>query len=162
MPGRIRRAVTRAGRWRGDLPPDVEAVGAAVLDAAYFVHSALGPGMLESAYRRGLAVALRNRGHEVEEEVWLDFVFEGVVMPRAFRMDVVVDGRVVVEVKAVEAVLDVHTAQLVSYLRMSGLQLGYVLNFNEPSMRYGIHRRIHSRVADPREPSRPSRSGEPA
>lgn len=142
-------------RFEPEPSEDAERSGAGVMDAAYVVHSAFGPAGLEGTYRKALVIALRNRGHIVEEEVWLDLVFEGVTLPRAFRMDVVVDGRVVIEVKAVEHLLPVHHAQLVSYLRLSGLELGYLLNFHVPRMKHGIHRKANTRPFLPA--SRPSR-----
>ena len=159
-------AMTRRMGW-ADLPADVEAVGQGVLAAAFAVHSAFGPGCLESAYRKALGIALRQAGWAVEEEVWLDLVFMGEAVPRAFRMDLVVDRCVVIEVKAVDTIHPVHTAQLVSYLRMSGLSLGFVLNFHAPHMRLGIHRRVNTQsnwevrpFANLRGDEVPSRSGE--
>lgn len=128
-----------------DVPAHVQSSAERVLDAAFAVHTALGPGCLEGVYRRALVIALEHRGASVTEEVSLDMVFEGVVVPRVLRMDLVVDDMIVVEIKAVENVLPVHLAQLVSYLRMSGLPLGYLLNFHEPRLKFGTHRRVNTR-----------------
>lgn len=130
--------------FEGDLPEDVERVGSTILDVAFRVHSAIGPGALESIYVRCLAAGLANRGLRVEREVWTPITFEGILIEGALRIDMVVDGRVVVEVKAVETVLPVHAAQTVSYLRLGGYPLGYLLNFHVPKMTMGIRRLILS------------------
>jgi GxxExxY protein len=116
--------------------------GAAMIavNAAYSVHSLLGPGLLESVYEKCLAHGIRRRGLVVESQVALPLQFEGLHLPGALRMDMVVEGCLIVEVKAAEAVLPVHRAQLLTYLKLSGYRLGLLINFNVPLIRDGITR----------------------
>jgi GxxExxY protein len=115
----------------------------AVLDCALRVHSALGAGVLESAVSACLLYQLRSAGLHVEDQVHLPVVYEGVQLPAAYRVDFIVEKCLIVEVKCVEKLLPVHVAQLLSYLRLSGLKLGLLLNFNVPHLRQGIRRVIN-------------------
>lgn len=118
-------------------------LGGLILDAAMKVHSALGPGLLESAYEACLAHELRGNGVSVESQVALPVCYEGVTLEVGYRLDLLVENRVIVELKAVERLLPIHTAQLLSYLKLSDLKLGYLLNFNVVHMRDGIKRMAH-------------------
>ena len=113
------------------------------IGAAIRVHTALGPGLLESAYGACLHYEFIKDGLRFEHEVHLPLMYDGVEIPRAYRIDFVVEHRLIVEVKCVERVLPVHLAQLVSYLKLSGRKLGLLLNFNVSRMRDGVHRRIN-------------------
>jgi GxxExxY protein len=115
-------------------------VSAHVVDAAMKVHTALGPGLLESAYQACMVVALRNRGLHVEEQVPMPIEFEGIRIDIGYRLDILVEREVLVELKAVAKVLPIHHAQLLSYLRLSGQHIGLLLNFHVPRMREGIMR----------------------
>ncbi len=106
------------------------------------VHSVLGPGLLESAYQTCLAYELRNRGLAVATEVPLPVVYESQKLEVGYRIDIVVEGRVVVEVKSVEAIHPIHTAQLLSYMRLSGINVGLLINFNVLHLRDGIKRMV--------------------
>lgn len=120
-----------------------DAIGAAIR-----VQKGLGPGMLENAYQACLTYELRNLGHAVQEEVALTISYEALSIPNAYRMDIVVDAQVVLELKTVEKLLPVHEAQLASYLRFSGHAVGLLLNFWTWPMRAGgIKRVINSRSA---------------
>ncbi len=141
-----------------ELPAEIEAAGADVLDVAFRVHTAIGPGALESVYQKCMALGLRKRGREVEERVWVDVSFEEEIIERVLQIDLLVDGAVVVEMKAVDTLADVHMAQLVSYLRLGQHPLGYLLNFHVSRMKAGIHRRINSRALPPSRPWRSLRS----
>jgi GxxExxY protein len=121
---------------------EAEDVTSDILNAACAVHSALGPGMLESAYEGCLAHVLAKRGVGIERQVPVSIVFDGVRLETAYRMDLVVARCVVVEVKHLETVKAVHKAQLLTYLRFSGLGVGLLLNFNVTSMKEGITRRV--------------------
>ena len=114
----------------------------AILAAAYRVHSRLGPGLLESAYKACLLHELTALGHMVETEKVLPVRYDGVRVELGYRIDMVVDDAVIVEIKSVEAVLPVHEAQLLSYLRLSGKRVGLLMNFNVAHLRQGIRRRI--------------------
>ena len=109
-----------------------------IVDAAIKVHRALGPGLLESAYQACLAHELRRRQHHVECEVALALLFEGVLIEVGYRIDMRIDQLVLVENKTVEKVLPIHLAQLLTYLKLSGLSLGLIINWNVILLRDGI------------------------
>ena len=113
-----------------------------ILSAAYKVHARLGPGLLESAYKACLAHELGVFGLHVETEKLLPVRYDGVRVDLGYRLDLLVDDAVIVEVKAVEVILAVHEAQLLSYLRLSGKRVGLLINFNVARLRQGIRRRI--------------------
>jgi len=115
-------------------------VTASVVDAAIAVHRALGPGLLESAYEGALSIELRARGHDLGVQVRVAAEYRGRPLEGAYRLDLVVDDCVVVELKAVDRVLDVHVAQVLTYLRLTGHRVGLLLNFNVRLMRDGIRR----------------------
>ena len=114
----------------------------AVITAAMKVHSALGPGLLESAYQACLAHELRTRGLAVATEVPQPVVYEGQKLEVGYRIDLVIEGRVVVEVKSVDALHPIHQAQLLSYMRLSGIGAGLLINFNVLQLRNGIKRMV--------------------
>jgi len=120
----------------------VNDITGAVVNSALKVHSALGPGLLESAYQACLAHELRKRGLEVATQVSLPVVYEGERLELGYRIDLVVANRVVVEVKSVEALHPIHQAQLLSYMRLSGLAVGLLINFNVLHLRDGIKRMV--------------------
>ena len=111
-----------------------------ILDSAYKVHSTLGPGLLESAYRACLVYELRKKGFKVEEEKPLPLIYEEVKLDCGYRIDILVENQVVVELKTVEAFTDVHAAQVLTYLRLSGNHVGLLLNFYTKSLKDGIKR----------------------
>ena len=113
-------------------------IGEAVLGAAMKVHSAVGPGLLESVYEVCLAYELEKQGHEIRRQVSLPVEYDGKRIDAGFRPDILVADKVLVEVKAVERMAPIHTAQILTYLRLSGYKLGYLLNFNVVHMRDGI------------------------
>lgn len=117
-----------------------------IIGAAMKVHSTLGPGLLESAYEACLAYELANLGLAVERQKKQPVVHGDLKLEEGYRLDLVVEGRVVVELKALSAVTDVHKAQLLSYLRLSKCEVGLLINFHVPHLRAGIHRDINSRV----------------
>jgi len=113
-----------------------------IIGAAIEVHRALGPGLLESAYQSCLAQELSLRGLPFHSEVPVPVSYKGVQLECGFRLDLLVADKVVVEIKSVEAVLPVHEAQLLTYLRVSGHQVGLLINFNVAVLREGITRRV--------------------
>ena len=117
-----------------------EAAAAAVVDAALRVHKALGPGLLESVYEACLAHELAKRGMSFRTQVTLPVRYDGVQLDAGFRVDLLVEDRVIVELKAVETLLPIHEAQLITYLKLSGLRLGLLLNFNVRLLREGMRR----------------------
>ena len=113
-----------------------------ILAAAYKVHTRLGPGLLESAYKACLIRELTVAGIKFEAEKLLPVHYDGIRVELGYRIDLIVDDAVIVEIKAIEGILPVHEAQLLSYLRLSGKRVGLLINFNVRSLRQGIRRRI--------------------
>lgn len=111
-----------------------------VIGAAITVHRALGPGALEKVYERCLALELKRRRIPFERQKRLAVAFLGVPFESAYRVDLLIDRRLVVEVKAVRSLQPVHHAQVLSYLKLSGCYLGLLINFNVPALRLGIRR----------------------
>ena len=122
---------------------DENTIGGEVLKSAMKVHTSLGPGLLESVYELCLVHELSKSGLKAERQVALPVRYDGLEINGGFRVDVLVDDLVVIEVKAVEKLLPVHKSQLLTYLRLSGCKLGYLLNFNVPHMREMIKRAVN-------------------
>jgi GxxExxY protein len=115
-------------------------ISGAVVDAAMKVHSALGPGLLESAYAICLKHELVKRGLKVAAEVPLPVVYDGVRLEAGYRLDLLVEDTVVVEIKAIEALAPIHSAQIISYLKLSGKPIGLLINFHLLHLKDGIKR----------------------
>jgi GxxExxY protein len=111
-----------------------------MLDAAYKVHTILGPGLLESVYRIAMKHVLERSGTLVETEVKLPIAFEGIQLESGLRIDMLVEKSVIVELKSVEKMNPVYEAQLITYLRLSNVRLGFLINFNVPHLKDGIKR----------------------
>jgi len=126
-------------------PLRVNEITGIIVNSAMKVHSLLGPGLLESAYQACLAHELRTRGLEAATLVGLPVVYDGHKLELGYRMDLVVENRVVVEVKSVDALHPIHQAQLLSYLRLSGMRVGLLINFNVLHLREGIKRMVDGR-----------------
>jgi len=113
-----------------------------VIGAAIEVHRALGPGLLESAYQHCFGRELAVQGIPFQPEVWLEIDYKGIRIERAYRVDFLVAGAVAVELKAVAALTPIDEAQLLTYLRLGGWQVGLLINFNVPVLKDGIRRRV--------------------
>lgn len=125
------------------LSAEIDLVGRDVVDASVKVHRAMEPGLLESVYEECMAYELSvNRGVKVERQVELPILYDGVKLRNQLRLDMVVEGCVILELKAVERILPLHQAQLITYLKLTGLRLGFLLNFNVPLMKNGIKRMV--------------------
>jgi GxxExxY protein len=124
---------------------ELNQVTGAIIAAAMKVHTALGPGLLESAYRRCLQYELTKQGFKVDAEVCVPLCYDSLRIEDAYRADLIVEDSVVVELKSVEQILQIHEAQVISYLKLSGKPLGLLLNFNVLHMREGICRLINQR-----------------
>jgi GxxExxY protein len=111
-----------------------------IVDAAYKIHTRLGPGLFESVYERVLQYELETRGLVVVAQHPVPVVYESVRIEEAFRADLIVHGKVIVELKSVEAIAPIHKRQLLTYLRLSGLRLGLLINFNIDLIKRGISR----------------------
>jgi len=111
-----------------------------ILDSAYTVHTRLGPGLLESAYRTCLSYELRKKGLKVEEEKALPIIYDEIKLDYGYRLDMLVEDEIIVELKTVDAFNEVHLAQLLTYLKFSGKHVGLLLNFYVKSLKDGIKR----------------------
>ena len=119
------------------------AIGTQIVGAAIAVHSALGPGLLESAYELCLAHELLGRNLRVQNQICIPIRYDTVSIENGYRIDMLVNDAVVLELKVIETVLPVHRAQLLSYLRLGGFRLGYLLNFHVAHMRDGVIRIVN-------------------
>ncbi len=119
-----------------------------IVDAAFHVHQALGPGLLESVYEVVLAGALSDRGLTVERQKPILIRYEGKTFEEGFRADLVVEGRIIVEIKSVEQLARVHKKQVLTYLRLSGLPLGLLINFGGELLKGNIERLVAGKVDD--------------
>ena len=122
---------------------DENAISFEVRRAAFTVHSALGPGLLEAVYELALAYELEQVGLRVERQVALPFVYNGQRLEAGYRLDLLIENKVIVELKLVEMLLPVHYKQLLTYLKLSGLKLGQLINFNVASLKEHMHRIVN-------------------
>lgn len=113
-----------------------------ILGAAIDVHHRLGPGLLESAYEACLAYELTRRGISISRQVEIPLLYKEIRIDCGYRIDMLIDERVVVELKSVDRLLPIHEAQLLTYLRLSGIRVGLLINFNVPRLKDGILRRV--------------------
>ena len=124
------------------IPLELERLATVVVDAAFKVHAALGPGLLESVYEICLAHELSKRGLRFQTQVAFPIVYDGVKLDAGLRIDLLVEGQLVIELKAVEVLLPLHEAQLLTYLKLANKRLGLLINFNVPKIKDGIKRII--------------------
>jgi GxxExxY protein len=122
------------------IPEELERVAKGIVDAAYSVHRELGPGLLEGVYEVCFCHELAKRNLSYQRQVALPVIYAGIVLEQGLRLDVLVEDAVICETKAVEAMLPVYTAQLLTYLKLTGHRLGFLINFNVPRIREGIKR----------------------
>ncbi len=113
-----------------------------IIGCSYKVHSNLGPGLLESTYETCLEYKLQSNGFTVERQVALPVVYEGIKLEAGYRIDLLVNNSVIIEIKSVEALAPIHTAQVLTYLKLSGKKLGLLINFNETDLKKGIKRLV--------------------
>ena len=119
---------------------DMEALARQVVDCGFEVHKGLGPGLLESVYELVLAKAIERRGFHVERQRPISFTFDSMNFSDAFRADLLVEGVLIIEVKSVEQTLPVHGKQVLTYLRLMDLRLGFLMNFGAATFKEGVHR----------------------
>jgi GxxExxY protein len=115
-----------------------------IIGCAMKVHTELGPGLLENAYEECLYYELKEIGLKVEKQRALPLVYKEVKLDAGYRLDLLVENKVVIEIKAIEAFTDVHTAQVITYLKLSGCKLGLLINFNVKSLKEGIKRLVNN------------------
>lgn len=125
-----------------DTKERANALSREVIGAAIEVHKTLGAGLLESAYEECLCQELKLRGIPFERQVDLPIEYKGMKLSAGYRMDIVVDGLLILELKSIEKILPIHEAQLLTYLRLSKIWLGLLINFNVPVLKEGIRRRV--------------------
>jgi GxxExxY protein len=122
---------------------DIDEISGDVIDVAIRLHRDLGSGLLESVYETVLAARLAQHGYKVERQKPIDFEFEGLKFPAAFRIDLIVDERLIVEIKSVERVTGAHSKQLLTYLKLSKQPVGLLLNFGGETLKEGIRRLVN-------------------
>jgi GxxExxY protein len=133
---------TKTQSWaqREVIPVETEEVASTIVDAAFTVHSTLGPGLLESVYEQCLAYELTERGLQFQRQIVLPIEYKRLRIDGGLRLDMVVEDRMIVEMKAVDKLAPVHMAQILTYMRLTGLRLGFLVNFNVSLIKDGIHR----------------------
>ena len=119
-----------------------ESIGKAIVNAAFIVHSVSGPGLLEKVYEACIAHELRKAGFAVSRQSQIPICYDGITFEEGLRLDLLVDGKVIVEIKAIETVNPVWHAQVLSHLKLTKLRLGYLINFHVPLIKLGINRII--------------------
>ncbi len=121
-----------------------ERIAKTLLDCAFQVHKELGPGLLESVYEICLIEELQNKGLKVKNQVKLPVFYKGKELDKEFYIDILVEDIIVVELKSVEILLPVHEVQLVTYMKLANLSLGFLINFNVPLLKEGIRRKVNN------------------
>jgi GxxExxY protein len=125
---------------------DENEIGDIVVASAIHLHKSLGPGLLEVVYQVTLANELEKRGLAIEREIPIPIEFEGVKFNEGFRADLIIEKKVIIELKSVEKIIPAHKKQLLTYLRLTDLKLGYLLNFGEALIKDGINRVINGNI----------------
>jgi GxxExxY protein len=129
---------------------EINIITGKIVDAAYRLHSRLGPGLLESVYESVLARTLEQKGLKVERQKPVSFEFDGMRFEEGFRADLLIEGAVIVELKSVEKLVPVHKKQVLTYLRLLNLPIGLLVNFGAVSMNEGIHRIVNTHAPSAR------------
>jgi GxxExxY protein len=122
---------------------EMDKIASEIVDAAFKVHSKLGPGLLESAYEACVAHELTKRGYMVERQRPQPVYYDGLEIEVGYRLDILVNDSIIIELKAVEQLAPIHQAQLMTYLRLSNKTLGFLINFNVPLIKQGIRRIVN-------------------
>ncbi len=125
------------------IPRELEEIGKAVVDAAYRVHKALGPGLLEKVYEVAFCHEIRKKGFQCERQIYIPIVYDGIEFEEGLRLDVIIEDKVIVELKALENVNPVWEAQIISHLKLTNNRLGFLINFNVPLIKQGIRRFVN-------------------
>ena len=118
-------------------------IGKSIIDNAINIHREIGPGLLETVYEVILADQLKNQGFKVNRQVAIPIEYRGIRFEEGFRADLIVENKIIIELKCVEKLNNSHKKQLLTYLRLTGIHLGYLLNFSESLMKHGIHRTVN-------------------
>jgi GxxExxY protein len=123
---------------------NLDDITGAIVDTAMKIHIDLGPGLLESVYEMILAKALQKRGYTVERQKAITFEYDGILFEDGFRADLLVEGQVIIELKSVEKLNPVHSKQLLTYMRLMNLPVGFLMNFGAATLKEGLHRVVNS------------------
>jgi GxxExxY protein len=123
---------------------DYNRISGLILDASIAVHKELGPGLLESIYELCLVKELKNRELKVSSQVLIPLVYKGEIISKDFKLDLLVEDAIIIEIKAVAVLLPVHEAQIISYLKLADKRLGLLINFNESLLKKGFHRFVNN------------------
>ena len=124
------------------IPQYLEDIGRQIVDAAFQVHTELGPGLLESTYEEAMCFELASRGLKVVRQKRVPLLYKGQQLRDDMRLDIIINDEVIIEIKAVDFLLEVHEAQILTYLKLSRLRLGYLINFNVRMIKDGITRKV--------------------
>ena len=123
---------------------ELDEITGAIVDAAMKIHIELGPGLLESVYEVVLANAQQKRGFQVERQKAIRFEYDGILFEEGFRADLLIEGQVIVELKSVEKLVPVHSKQLLTYMRLMKLPVGFLINFGAATLKEGLHRVVNN------------------
>lgn len=123
---------------------NLDDITGAIVDTAMKIHIDLGPGLLESVYEMILAKALQKRGYTVERQKAVTFEYDGILFEDGFRADLLVEGQIIIELKSVEKLNPVHSKQLLTYMRLMNLPVGFLMNFGAATLKEGLHRVVNS------------------
>ena len=118
----------------------IDVIAKNIVDASFQVHKTIGPGLLESAYEIFLFEELKNRGHTLKRQYPLSVQYKNAKVDMAYRIDLIVDDKILIELKSVDKISSIHHAQIMTYLRLSNIKLGFLINFNVPLIKNGIKR----------------------
>ena len=127
-----------------DMPVDLDELSKIVIDSVFMVHKELGPGYLERIYEEALIFELESRDIPVQRQQAVSVRYKGKVLPTEYKIDLMIDNRIILELKTVEKILPVHEAQIISNMKQSGILLGFIVNFNEVLIKNGIKRMVLS------------------
>ena len=139
---------------------DIDEISGRIVDAAYHIHTELGPGLLESVYEAVLAKRLEQRGLRVERQKPVSFQFDGLNFEEGFRVDLLVEGEIVVELKSVEHLAKVHSKQTLTYLKLLDLRVGLLINFGGATLKEGLHRIVNEHKPSASSPLRVNQKGQ--
>lgn len=121
---------------------DIEQIATQIVDAAIKVHSKLGPGLLESAYQKCIAYELTQRGLKVQTEIIQPITYDKMIIDAGYRIDMLVEDKIIIENKTVDQIQGIHEAQLLTYMKLRGCSLGFILNWKVKLMKFGIKRKV--------------------
>ncbi len=123
---------------------ELNSIATDIVDAVFHVHKEVGPGLLESVYELSLLQEFKLRGIKAECQVSIPLIYKGVELSKGFKIDILVEDDIILELKAVEIILPVHKAQIISYLKLADKRLGFLINFNVPLIKDGIQRIVNN------------------